>query len=225
MTGCAPDGSPSVAPAVRPRLRGTSHLLAFGASLLTGPLLLAVAPSGAARLATGVYALSLSALFGVSALYHRCTWTPAKRRWLRRLDHAMIFLLIAGTYTAIAGLALPRSTALPILLVVWCGALVGAALQFVSGHGARWLAVGPYVALGWTAVAVLPQLLEQLGYAGFGLLLGGAVLYTVGAFVYARRRPDPRPAVFGYHEVFHLLVIGAAAAHYATVVGVVLPRL
>lgn len=218
-------GSPTAAPAARPRLRGASHLLAFGASLLTGPLLLLATPSGAARLATAVYALSLSALFGVSALYHRVTWTPAKRRWLRRLDHAMIFLVIAGTYTAIAGLSLPRSTAVPILAVVWSGALAGAALQIGGGQRHRWLAVGPYLALGWAAVAVLPQLAERLGPAGVGLLLGGAALYTLGAIVYAGRRPDPRPTVFGYHEVFHLLVVGAAAAHYAAIVGVVLPRL
>jgi hemolysin III len=225
MTGVSPRRPPSDRPPVRPRLRGASHLVAFAVSLLSGPILLAIAPSGAARLATGVYALSLSALFGVSALYHRITWTPEKRRWLRRLDHAMIFLLIAGTYTAVAGLALPRSTAVPILAVVWCGALVGAGLQFLAGHGARWLAVGPYLALGWAAVGVLPQIAERLGYVGLGLLLGGAALYTLGALVYAGRRPDPRPAVFGYHEVFHLLVVGAAATHYAAVVGVVLPRL
>jgi hemolysin III len=210
---------------VKPRWRGLSHLLAFGVSLLTGPLLVLAAPTLGARLVLGVYGLSLSALFGVSALYHRPTWSPRVRRWLRRLDHATIFFAIAGTYTAIAGLTLPGATAWVVLTVVWSGALIGAALQLCRGVAARWLSAGPYLALGWVAVAVMPQLAQTLGRGGLALLLGGALLYTLGAVVYARKRPDPRPLVFGYHEVFHLLVIAAAAAHYATVVGFVLPHL
>ena len=211
--------------AVKPRWRGVSHLLAFGVSLLSGPLLVLAAPTIGARLMLGVYGLSLSGLFGVSALYHRPNWSPRARHWLRRLDHATIFLVIAGTYTAIAGLTLPSSTAWLVLTVVWIGAMVGAALQLIRGFAARWLSAGPYLALGWVAVAVVPQLAESLGRGGFALLLGGALLYSVGAVVYARKRPDPRPLVFGYHEVFHLLVIAAAAAHYATVAGFILPRL
>ena len=210
---------------MKPRLRGVSHLIAFGVSLLSGPLLVAAAPTLSSRLTLGIYGLSLSTLFGVSALYHRPTWSAGARRWLRRLDHAAIFVAIAGTYTAIAGLALPPDVSQPLLIVVWCGALAGALLQLVRGHATRWLAVGPYVVLGWTAVVVLPQLLTRLDGAAFGLLLVGAVLYTLGAIIYARRRPDPRPATFGYHEVFHLLVIAAAAAHYVAVAGFVLPRL
>jgi len=211
--------------AVKPRWRGVSHLVAFGVSLLTGPLLVLAAPTIGARLMLAVYGLTLSGLFGVSALYHRRNWSLRVRHWLRRLDHATIFLAIAGTYTAIAGLTLPNSTAWLVLTVVWIGALAGAALQLFRGFAARWLSAGPYVALGWVAVAVVPQLADTLGRGGFALLLCGALLYSAGAVVYARKRPDPRPLVFGYHEVFHLLVIAAAAAHYATVVGFVLPRL
>jgi hemolysin III len=210
---------------MKPRWRGVSHLVAFGVSLLTGPLLVLEAPTLTARLLLGVYGLSLSSLFGVSALYHGPNWSPRVRQWLRKLDHATIFLAIAGTYTAIAGLALPGGTAWPVLTVVWVGALAGAALQLVRGLGRRWLSAGPYLALGWVALTVTPQLAETLGYGGFMLLLAGALLYSTGAVVYARKRPDPRPLVFGYHEVFHLLVIAAAAAHYATVAGFVLPLL
>jgi hemolysin III len=210
---------------VKPRWRGVSHQVAFGVSLLTGPLLVLAAPTLGARLMLGIYGLSLCGLFGVSALYHRATLSPRVRHWLRRLDHATIFLAIAGTYTAIAGLTLPSSTAWLVLTVVWIGAMVGAALQLIRGVVARWLSAGPYLALGWVAVAVAPQLAETLGRGGFALLLGGALLYSMGAVVYARKRPDPRPLVFGYHEVFHLLVIAAAAAHYATVAGFVVPQL
>ena len=209
----------------KPRFRGVSHLIAFGVSLLSGPLLVVAAPTLSARLAVGVYGVCLSGLFGVSALYHRPTWSPAWRHWLRRLDHATIFLAISGTYTAVAGLILPPEQTRLWLTLVWCGALAGAALQFVGGGATRWLAAGPYLVLGWVGIALLPQLIDRLGSIGFGLVLSGALLYTLGALVYARRRPDPRPTVFGYHEVFHLLVIAAAAAHYAAVAGFVLPRL
>jgi hemolysin III len=146
-----------------------------------------------------------------------CTPSAHSRSPSRGLSHS--------PYTAIAGLTLPSSTAWLVLTVVWIGAMVGAALQLVRGFAARWLSAGPYLALGWVAVAVVPQLAETLGRGGFALLLGGALLYSVGALVYARKRRDPRPLVFGYHEVFHLLVTAAAAAHYATVAGFVLPRL
>jgi len=209
----------------KPRFRGVSHLIAFGVSLLSGPLLVVAAPTLSARLAVGVYGVCLSGLFGVSALYHRPTWSPAWRHRLRRLDHATIFLAISGTYTAVAGLILPPDQTRLLLTLVWCGALAGAALQFVGGGATRWLAAGPYLVLGWVGIALLPQLLDRLGSIGFSLVLSGALLYTLGALVYARRRPDPRPTVFGYHEVFHLLVIAAAAAHYAAVAGFVLPRL
>jgi hemolysin III len=210
---------------IKPRLRGVSHLIAFGVSLLSGPLLVVAAPTLSTRLAVGVYGLCLSSLFGVSALYHRPTWSPAWRSWLRRLDHAAIFLAISGTYTAVAVLTLPPDQTRLLLTLVWCGALAGVALQFVGKGAKRWLAAGPYLVLGWTGVALLPQLINQLGSIGFGLVLSGALLYTLGAVVYARHQPDPRPAVFGYHEVFHLLVIAAAAAHYAAVAGFVLGRL
>lgn len=210
---------------MKPRWRGVSHLVAFGVSLLSGPILVLAAPTPGARLMLAVYGVSLSLLFGISALYHWPNWSPRVEPRLRRLDHAAIFVAIAGTYTAIAGLSLPVSTAGLMLTVVWLGAIVGAWLQLTRGVAARWLSAGPYLALGWVAVAVVPQLVDRLGSGGFALLLCGALLYSGGALVYARKRPDPRPLVFGYHEVFHLMVIAAAASHYATVAGFVLPRL
>ncbi len=137
----------------------------------------------------------------------------------------MIFLVIAGTYTAIGGLVLPADLAVSLLWVVWGGALAGALLHLAWVDIPKWLGAIAYVALGWVAVVATPQLLEGLGRLGFGLLVVGGGLYTLGAVVYARRRPDPAPAVFGYHEVFHLLVIAAAGTHYATLVGFVLPHL
>jgi hemolysin III len=212
-------------PLVKPRLRGVSHEVAFFASpLLSVPLWLR-APTGGARLAVAVYAIAMSALFGVSALFHRRHWSPAARLRMRRVDHSMIFLAIAGTYTAVAGLTLSGRTAVVVLTVVWVGALAGIAVRFVRRKPApKWIAAVPFVGLGWVAVAVLPQLLQQLGVAGVSLTLAGGAFYTAGAIVYGRQAPNPYPAVFGYHEVFHALVLAGAGAHYAVVTFFVLPR-
>lgn len=209
----------------KPRLRGVSHEIAFFVSLAGGPALMLLAPTIHARLAVALYASTLSGLFGVSALLHRRTWSLRWRRWLRRLDHAMIFLAIAGTYTAIGGLTLAPDLATIVLRVVWIGALGGALLHLAWVDIPKWLGAIPYVALGWVAVVAMPELRDRLGAGGMTLLVGGGALYTLGAFVYARRRPDPFPTVFGYHEIFHLLVIAAATAHYATLAAFVLPRL
>ena len=171
-----------------------------------------------------VYAVSLSALFGVSALYHEVTWSTPARRWMRRLDHSMIFLLIAGTYTPFGVLVLPGTLARVVLGVVWGGALLGMALNLVWIDAPKWLSAIVYIALGWVAVVAFPALVSQLGVTATGLIALGGVLYSAGAAVYALRRPDPAPAVFGYHEVFHALVIAAAVAHYAVVAFYVLPR-
>ncbi len=208
----------------RPLLRGKLHEVAFWMSLVVAPLLAAYAPSGAGRIATGVYALTLSGMLGVSALYHRVTWPPAQRAVLRRLDHAMIFLLIAGTYTPIA-LVLPPERGLAVLVVVWVGALAGVGFQLAWPGAPRALQAIVYIALGWTAVAVLPDLARALGGPGLALIVGGGVLYSIGAVVYARRRPDPAPAVFGYHEVFHAFVVAAALCHLAAVAATALPQL
>jgi hemolysin III len=203
---------------VKPRLRGVSHQWAFFVSLLTGGALVATAPEGRAKLAAAVYAASVAGLFGASALYHRITWASvAARRWMRRLDHSMIFVLIAGTYTPMALLALSGPLATAILIAVWAGAAAGVVMKLVWIDAPKWLVALTYVILGWVAVAAFPQLYDALGLTGFTMVLCGGLLYTAGAVVYARRRPDPVPAVFGYHEVFHVLVIVAAALQYAVV--------
>ena len=211
-------------PPLKPRLRGLSHQWAFFVSLLTGTALVLAAPGEQATVACAVYAASVAGLFGASALYHRVNWSSARARaWMRRLDHSMIFLLIAGTYTPFALLALEGTLAMAILIAVWAGALAGIVFKLAWIGAPKWLVAGVYVALGWVAVAAFPQLIERLGITATVLVALGGVLYTVGAVIYALRRPDPVPAVFGYHEVFHALVIAAAALQYAAVAFFVLP--
>ena len=209
---------------VKPRLRGVSHQWAAISSVPLGVLLVIVADGARARVAVAVYALSLLGLFTVSAVYHRINWRSAvARSWMRRLDHSMIFVLIAGTYTPFALLSLHGSLALVILAAVWAGALSGALFKLVWINAPAWLVVTAYIALGWVAVAVIPQLVAAIGAAGLALLGLSGLLYTLGAVVYAVRRPDPVPAVFGYHELFHVFVIVAAALQYAVIAFWVLP--
>ncbi len=208
----------------KPRLRGVWHKWACVWSVPLGVALVMVAHSGRARLAVSVYAVTLVALFGVSALYHRVNWSSVSaRRWMRRLDHSMIFMLIAGTYTPFALLALHGPLALAIFVVVWTGALTGAVFNLMWSAGPKWLHAVIYISLGWVAVATMPQLAAAIGVAGLALLALGGLLYTAGAVIYAVKRPDPLPAVFGYHEVFHALVIVAAAVQYAVIAFWVLP--
>jgi hemolysin III len=182
------------------------------------------APAGQARVASAIYAVSVAGLFGTSALYHRITWTSLRaRRWMRRLDHSMIFVLIAGTYTPFAVLVLEGTLATVILVVVWAGALGGVVLKLLWIDAPKPLVAVLYVMLGWVAIAAFPDLLEGLGVTSTALVAGGGLLYTAGAVVYALGRPDPAPAVFGYHEIFHALVIAAAALQYAVVAFFVLP--
>jgi hemolysin III len=195
---------------VRPRLRGVFHQYAFFVSLASGTLLVLLAATTKASVAAAIYAASVSALFGVSALYHRSTWTTPARRRMRRLDHAMIFLLIAGTYTPVGLLVLQGTLATVVLAVVWGGALAGIALELAWTTAPRWLGGTVYLALGWVAVVATPQLFARLG-------MTGGLVYSAGAAVYALRRPDPVPLVFGYHEVFHLLVIAGVAAHFLAI--------
>jgi len=202
---------------VKPRLRGVSHQYAFFVALAAGAALVVLARGGQARVAVAVYALSLCAMFGASALYHRIDWPPRPRKWLRRLDHSMIFVLVAGTYTPFAVLVLAPALGWTLLGIVWGGALAGIVLSLVWVDAPRWLSAAVYVALGWVAIIGLPQLWDRAGAMAVALLATGGVLYTVGAVIYARRRPDPVPRVFGYHEVFHVLVIAAAAVHFAAV--------
>ena len=208
----------------KPRLRGVSHQWAFYVSLVLGAALVAAAPGGQPRLAAAVYALSVAALFGTSALYHRITWaSQAARRWMRRLDHSMIFFLIAGTYTPFARLVLHGDLATVILVVVWAGALAGVLMKLVWIDAPKALVAILYLALGWVAVAAFPTMIGELGITGSALVGVGGLLYTAGALVYAFQRPNPAPTVFGYHEVFHALVILAAALQYAVIAFYVIP--
>lgn len=206
---------------VKPKYRGVSHQVAFFFALAAGVVLVMFAPGPREAWAGGVYALSLAGMYGISALYHRRWWTLAGRRRMRRLDHAGIFLLIAGTYTpvCVVGLADLRGTVL--LAIVWGGAALGLvhALFFVNSF--RSLNVVLYVVLGCAVIPLLPAVYEALGTGRTSLLVVGGMVYIAGAIVYARRRPNPNPAIFGYHEVFHLFVIAASALHFATVFGLI----
>jgi hemolysin III len=210
--------------AVKPKLRGVSHEWAFFLSLGFGAALIVAAETPEATLAVAIYAVSLSALLGTSALYHRVDWQrPGPRRWMRRLDHSMIFFLIAGTYTPFALLALDGALADAILVAVWVGAVAGAVVEIVWIEHPKWVAALVYLSLGWIAIVPFPALWSEIGAAGTLLVAAGGLLYTAGAVVYATQRPNPNPRVFGYHEVFHLFVILAAAAHFAAVAFFALP--
>jgi len=196
----------------KPHLRGWLHLGAFPLALAAGALLTVLAPPGSARAALAVFAASAALLFGVSALYHRCTWGPRAHGVLKRLDHANIFLIIAGTYTPFAVLLLPAGPARVLLWVVWSGAIGGVAFRVLWVGAPRWLYVPVYIALGWVAVVYLPAF-AKAGPAVLGLVIAGGLLYTLGGLVYGLRRPDPSPQWFGFHEVFHALTVLAFAAH------------
>jgi hemolysin III len=220
----AKDAAADAIAAVKPRLRGVSHEWAFFVSLVLGTGLILAADTTRATLAVAIYAVSLSALFGTSALYHRVNWKrPGARRWMRRLDHSMIFLLIAGTYTPFALLVLNGTLATAILIAVWAGALAGTIVEMIWIEAPKWVTAIIYLSLGWVAVVAFPELWSDLGVAGTLLVAAGGLLYTVGAVVYATQRPNPYPAVFGYHEVFHALTIAAAAAQFAAIAFFALP--
>lgn len=201
----------------KPRLRGVLHHYACFGSLAAGVALVLAAPDDLARTAAGIYAAALSGLFTVSALYHRVPWRPAARRWMRRLDHSMIFVLIAATYTQFALLVLEGPSAAAVLAGVWAGAVAGIFLKLFWIDAPRWLTTLVALGLGWAGVLALPEIARSAGVGGMALMVAGGLLYSVGAVVYATRRPDPSPAVFGYHEVFHTLVVAAAALHFAGV--------
>jgi hemolysin III len=209
---------------VKPRLRGVSHQYAFFVSVGCGVGLILAASGGRARIAATIYAVAVSALLGTSALYHRLTWRPTARRWMKRLDHSMIFVLIAGTYTPVALLALRGPLAKTILIVLWAGALGGVVFKLAWIDAPKWLFAAVYAALGLVTAAVFGELPATIGWLGVAGLAGGGLLYLVGAVVYASGRPNPFPKVFGYHEIFHALVIAAATLHYAVIAFAVLPR-
>ena len=209
---------------VKPRLRGVTHEYAFFVSLVLGAVMIVLAKGFEARVAIAVYAVSLSALFGVSALYHRVQWErPAVRRWMRRLDHAMIFLLIAGTVTPFALLVMDGPLATALLIAVWAGALAGTVVELIWIDAPKWISAIVYVAVGLIGAIGFPAIVAEAGIVAGLLIAAGGALYATGAIIYAAQRPNPSPAVFGYHEVFHALVIAAAAAHFAAIALFALP--
>jgi hemolysin III len=200
----------------RPQWRGRLHQVAFFVSLVTGALLVGLADPGRARIAAAIYAGSVSLLFATSAVYHRRAWTIRGRRWMSRVDHSMILVLMAGTFTPLALLLLPEPLGSIALSAVWAGAALGAALRMSWGGAPRWLVIAPYVAVSLVALVTLPALWEGGGPAVVLLLIVGGTLYLVGAAVLGLRRPSPSPLVFGYHEIFHALTLAAGTLFYVT---------
>lgn len=209
---------------VKPRFRGVSHEYAFFVSLVLGIALIVLAKNGEARAAVAIYAASVSALFGVSALYHRHDWKSlSARRWMRRLDHTMIFFLIAGTVTPFALLVMSGAFATALLIAVWAGAVAGAGIELVWTDSPKWASAIVYVVVGLIGAIGFPAIAIEGGWVAGLLIAAGGVLYLCGAVVYATEKPDPNPAVFGYHEIFHVMVIAAAATHFAAVAFFALP--
>jgi hemolysin III len=202
---------------VKPLLRGVLHQVAFFLALIAAPFLVLGADGTRQAVTAAIFAASVAICFGASALYHRVTWTPRVRLWMRRIDHAGVYLLIAGTYTPVSLLTLTGHWRVVVLTIVWAGAAAAIVLKFAWVDAPKWLAAAIGIALGWVAVVALPQLIDRLHPAAVILLVLGGLAYTAGAVVYARRRPDPVPSVFGYHELFHALTIVAAACQYVAI--------
>jgi len=202
--------------AVRPLLKGWSHLVAAVAATALCPILIALSPAGT-RAPAAIFSACVIALFLISGLYHRIQWSPGPHKIMQALDHSMIFIVIAATYTPIAAVALPQPEGRIILTVVWIGAIIGVVLNLAWPRAPRPVVVAPYLLVGWAAIAVIDDVWRVLGVAGFILLVAGGLLHSIGALVYARKRPDPWPTIFGFHELFHLFVIGGIACHYVVV--------
>ncbi|HKY25903.1 MAG TPA: hemolysin III family protein [Gaiella sp.] len=208
---------------LRPRLRGVFHEWAFFAAVAAGAMLVVLADGALATFSAWVYAAALAAMFGASALYHRVPWrSAAKRVWARRLDHSMIFVFIAGSYTPFALLRFEGTTQWLVLVMVWSGAVLGLLLELVWLDSPRWLTAVAYLAVGWVGVLAIPQMFSAVGIAGGVLLVVGGGLYTLGAVVYATKWPNPFPRTLGFHEIFHLLVVAAAVTQFVAVSFVVL---
>jgi hemolysin III len=209
---------------VIPRLRGLLHAYAFYVAILAAVTLVVLAPTGQARFAAAIYGAGLCSLFAASGLYHRWRWSPRWKPILRRVDHSTIYLFIAATSTPIAMLVLDGTMRVVVLASVWAGAAFGIAFALAWINAPRLLTAATYLAVGWVGVVSVPQLLSEIGVAPFVLFLLGGILYSLGATIYALRRPDPWPRVFGFHEVFHLLVIAAALVHFIAMAAWVLPH-
>ncbi|GAA4236074.1 hemolysin III [Streptosporangium album] len=202
---------------IKPRLRGWLHAGALPVALTAGFVLVALGPTLQSRLAAAIYAVTSGLLFGISATYHRGTLSPRLEEVLRRLDHANIYLIIAGTYTPFAMLALDGPARTAVLCVIWAGAVAGVLFRVLWTGAPRWLSTALYIGLGWTAVFVLPQLMEGAGPVAVTLIFVGGLFYTAGGIVYGLRRPDPSPRWFGFHEVFHALTVAAYVVQYIAV--------
>ncbi len=203
----------------KPRMRGWLHTYAFFAAIAAGVVLCTLAATATDRhgvapvLSCAIYSVTVCGLFGTSALYHRRVWSPRGYRVMRRLDHSMIFVFIAGTYTPFSVLLLSHTKALVILSIVWGGAVLGVGMKMITPNAPRWVSTPLYIVLGWVAVAVFPDILHAGGVAALVLLLVGGALYTAGAVCYALRRPNPWPGTFGHHEFFHAATLLAAICH------------
>jgi hemolysin III len=207
----------------KPRFRGRLHQVAFFVSVPLGGALVAAAETAVARVSSAIYAVTLSGLYAVSAAFHRVSWGPRAWALMRRLDHSMIFLLIAGTYTPFALLVLPSPWSTTVLAFVWIGAVAGIVVRLLS-PGLAALRNTLYMLLGWMGLFTLPIIVPRLGPAALVLLVGGGLFYTAGALMFGLRRPDPVPSVFGYHEVWHVMVIAGSVCHYILILSLVLAR-
>jgi hemolysin III len=208
---------PSQPDQIKPRLRGIFHLAGFVAALPLGVLLGLYANTARERVAVIAFGAAVVVMFGLSSLYHCGNWSITPRQWLRALDHAGIFILIAGTYTAFGLLVLEAPWRWVVLGIVWGGAACAVLVNFAWRSSPQWLTGGVAIGLGWVGVLVAPQLAGEVGAGGAALVVVGGLAYTVGAVIFATRRPNPYPATFGYHEIFHLLVVAAVACHYVAV--------
>jgi hemolysin III len=206
----------------KPRMRGRIHQVAFFVSIPAGVVLVLLASGAAATAVASIYAGSLTAVFGASAAYHRGAWSPRARVWMKRLDHSLIFVLIAGSYTPISVLALQGPWEAVVLSVVWAMAAVGITLKMVKPDGLSILTATLYMVMGWFALVATPQLLRGMSALQLILLASGGLLYTAGAIVFAARKPDPKPQVFGYHEIWHAFMVAAATCHYVMILLVLL---
>jgi hemolysin III len=209
---------------VKPSWRGVLHGTAFFLAVPLGVVLALEVHTSIGRAAAIAFAASVAAMFGASALYHLVNWTEGRRRWMRRLDHAGIYGLIAGSYTPFGLLVLRGDWRVTVLAIVWSGAAVAVVLKLVWVDAPKWVSAAFAITLGWVGIAVFPQLVDRVGVAGSALVLAGGLAYTAGAIVYVRRRPDPAPEVFGYHEVFHAFTIVAVACQYSAIALFVLPK-
>ena len=203
--------------APKPRFRGRLHQIAFFASIPQGIAVLVAAASWVSRIAAGIYALSMTGLYAVSSSYHRLRWTPQGLARIRRADHAMIFVLIAGSYTPFGLIVLHGVWSITLLAVVWAGAVFGIAIKVFRMERSGRIGGALYIILGWAAIVALPKLVTSLSLLNLVLLFAGGLLYTGGAVILLLRKPDPRPAVFGYHEIWHAMVVAASLCHYVAI--------